>query len=102
MDRPPLLSQGEIDQQLKGLPGWERKGQTITKLYVLPTFMDGLGLVNRVGQAAETADHHPDITINYQRVRFTLHTWHTTSVEGLTNKDFDLARQIDRIAAELP
>ncbi len=102
MGRPPLLSQSEIDQQLKRLPGWEREGQKITKLYVLPAFMDALELVNRVGQVAETADHHPDITINYGRVRFTLVTWHTASVEGLTHKDFDLARQIDGIAAGLP
>jgi len=49
--------------------------------------------VNRVAWVAERAGHHPDVTIHYNEV--TLSVW-THSDGGLTQKDFSLARSIDR------
>ena len=91
------LSDADIQQALKNLPGWERQGDAISKQYTLDSFMDALGLVNKVGEAAEAVDHHPDITINYRRVTFSLST-HDRG--GITQLDVDLATQIERIAAE--
>lgn len=91
------LSDADIQQALKNLPGWERQGDAISKQYTLDSFMDALGLVNKVGEAAEAVDHHPDITINYRRVTFSLST-HDRG--GITQLDVDLAAQIERIAAE--
>ena len=51
-----------------------------------------MAFVNKVAQAAKAADHHPDIEINYNRVKLTLSTH---SEGGLTDKDFALARSID-------
>jgi 4a-hydroxytetrahydrobiopterin dehydratase len=51
--------------------------------------------VNRVGELAEQAGHHPDIDIRYNRVRLAL-TTHDAG--GLTQKDFDLAAQAQRLA----
>ncbi len=53
--------------------------------------------VNAVAAAANAADHHPDIAISWSRVGLTL-TSHDTG--GLTERDFDLAAAIDRLAAE--
>jgi len=91
------LSDTNIEQRLKDLPGWERQGDAISKQYTLESFVDALGLVNRVGEAAEAVDHHPDITINYRRVTFSLST-HDRG--GITLFDTDLAGQIERIAAK--
>ena len=54
-----------------------------------------MSFVNKVADAANAADHHPDITINYNRVTLTLSTH---SEGGLTEKDFDGARMADSLA----
>ncbi|MGV2386408.1 MAG UNVERIFIED_CONTAM: 4a-hydroxytetrahydrobiopterin dehydratase, partial [Thermobifida fusca] len=41
------------------LPAWRREGQAITRTVTVPSFLDGIELVNRVAQAAEEAQHHP-------------------------------------------
>jgi 4a-hydroxytetrahydrobiopterin dehydratase len=59
-------------------------------------FLQAMRFVNRVARLAEGANHHPDISIHYDRVRLSL----TTHDEGgLTVKDFRLARRIDRLEA---
>ncbi len=87
------LSAAQIGKKLKSLPGWEHKGNAITKLFRFKEFMDGIKFVNRIARIAETADHHPDITINYTRIRFACSTH---SEGGVTDKDFELAAQIER------
>ncbi len=86
------LSEEQARQELATLPGWELKEDQITKLYKFKDFAQALAFVNRVGGLAETADHHPDIDIRYSKVILTLSTH---SAGGLTEKDFELARQID-------
>lgn len=61
-------------------------------------FATGLALVTRIGEAAEAADHHPDVTLTYTDVVVTLVSH---DVGGLTVRDVDLARTISAVAAEL-
>jgi 4a-hydroxytetrahydrobiopterin dehydratase len=89
------LSEGEIAGELAALDGWVRDGDTLRKVFVLPSFADAIALVNRVAEAAEAMDHHPDIDIRYDNVSFGLSTH---SARGLTALDFELARRIDRLA----
>lgn len=86
------LSEGEIARELANLAGWARDGDTLRKTITLPSFVDAIGLVNRVADTAEAMDHHPDIDIRYNKVSFGLTTH---SAGGLTALDFDLARRID-------
>jgi 4a-hydroxytetrahydrobiopterin dehydratase len=58
--------------------------------------MGSVGFVNRLADAAEAADHHPDIAIAWNRVTVTLSTH---SAGGITDKDVALARQADLLAA---
>lgn len=74
------------------LPGGNVPG-TSSKQYTFDTFLGGIDFINRVAEMAEEVDHHPDITVYYRRVTFTL--W-THSVGGLTERDFNLARQMER------
>ena len=90
----PLLTDAEIEEGLKGLQGWERKGNEIVRVYKQKSFVDSLGFVNKVAILAEKADHHPDILIQYRKVTLTLSTH---SKGGLTEKDFNLAREIDAL-----
>jgi 4a-hydroxytetrahydrobiopterin dehydratase len=86
------LGSGEIAEKLKLLPGWEYKDNAITKLFRFKEFMSGIRFVNRIAEVAEAADHHPDITINYTRVRFSCSTH---SEGGVTEKDIRLAGEIE-------
>ena len=85
------LSNAQVQEELLKIPGWELKEGEITRLYKLPDFKAALAFVNRVGELAEAADHHPDIDIRYSKVRLTLSTH---SAGGLTSKDFSLAAQL--------
>jgi 4a-hydroxytetrahydrobiopterin dehydratase len=86
------LSETDIEQRLKGLSGWSRHGQEITRQYKFSEFVPAMAFVNFVAGEAERLDHHPDILIQYNKVTLTLSTH---SAGGLTALDFDLAKKID-------
>lgn len=87
------LSADQISEKLKGLEGWQHEGNAIAKLYRFKRFMDGIRFIDRIAEIAEAADHHPDISVNYTRIKFicTTHVAH-----AVTEKDFNLAEQIER------
>lgn len=90
-----LLTEEEIKNKLARLPGWEKiESKAIERRLKFKDFAEALQFVNRVGDLAEQADHHPDIFINYSRVTLTLSTH---SAGGLTEKDFALAGKIEQI-----
>ncbi|MBE2232335.1 MAG: 4a-hydroxytetrahydrobiopterin dehydratase [Anaerolinea sp.] len=90
-----LLTQIEIEQALGALAGWAQTGNEISRSFTLSSFPAALVFASTVGHLAERADHHPDILIQYRKVTLTLSSH---SAGGLTEKDFDLAREIDAIA----
>lgn len=92
-----LLNDTEIIARLAQLSGWQREGATITKTYVRADFPHAVGFVVQIGMLAETAWHHPDLTINWNKVGVTLST-HDEG--GLTEKDFDLAEKFEESAAQ--
>ena len=98
MPYAPLLSEEEIASSLAALPDWSRQGNAITRMVQCESFRAAVALVGRIADAAEAADHHPDILIRWRRVTLTLST-HASG--GLTAKDFALATEIDRLAARI-
>lgn len=86
------LSDIAIQRELGNLPGWSRRGDVITKTYQFRTFLSGIDFVVAVAKAAEAADHHPDLDIRYTKITASLSTH---SAGGITQKDLDLARQIE-------
>ena len=90
------LSDIEIQRALGALPGWSRKGDTLTKSYHFATFPAGIAFIARVAEIAESMAHHPDIDIRYTRVAFVL-TTHDAG--GITAKDLELAKAIEELAA---
>jgi 4a-hydroxytetrahydrobiopterin dehydratase len=96
MPAAPLLTDAEIAERLGQLTDWAREGDAIRRTIKRKGFRGAIALVNAVADAAEAANHHPDIEIHdYNRVTFTLTTH---AVGGLTFRDFDLAAEIDRLA----
>jgi 4a-hydroxytetrahydrobiopterin dehydratase len=95
---PPMtarLSDLEIQRALGSLPGWSRRGTVLTKTYTWSTFARGIEFVNRVAKAADAANHHPDIDIRYSKVTCTLSTH---DAGGITEKDLELAGEIERLS----
>ena len=88
------LAKSRIKPELTKTGGWRLRGKRISRLFVFDDFMGVIRFLNRVARLAEDMNHHPDITINYNRIKLSL----TTHDEGgLTIKDFKLARKINSI-----
>lgn len=87
------LTADQIARELESLPGWEYREGAISRLFRFKEFMDGIRFIGRIAEAAEAAGHHPDIHVNYTRVRFICSTH---SAGGVTEKDLRIAREIDR------
>jgi 4a-hydroxytetrahydrobiopterin dehydratase len=87
-----LLSEDEIASRLEGSQ-WHRDGDEIVREWQLEDFAEAMSFVNRVAEAAEEANHHPDILVHgWNKVRLSL-TNHAAG--GLTEADFEMARRID-------
>lgn len=91
-----LLNEQEVQTQLQQLPGWTLSGNAITWVKTLGNFVEAIAFVNRIVDPAEAANHHPDLAISYNQVTITL-TTHDAG--GLTQKDFDLAKILSRLAS---
>ncbi len=89
---PTPLTQAERDEFAEAHPRWKLDGESISRTFAFADFAEAIAFVNRVAIAAETADHHPDIDIRWNRVTLVLST-HSTG--AFTELDWDLAEQID-------
>ena len=86
------LDDDTITNRLRELDGWKRDGDSIKKSYTFDSFLDAISFINRIADLAEEADHHPEIFNVYDKVDLELTTH---DADGLTDKDFNLAMQID-------
>jgi 4a-hydroxytetrahydrobiopterin dehydratase len=93
---PTVLTADELASALRDLPDWSGDPQGIERSVKAASFLSGIRLVDAVAEAAEAADHHPDIDIRWRTVTFRLATH---SAGGVTELDLKLARQIDQLAA---
>ncbi len=91
----PKLSDAAVRDALGKLPGWKQQGDAIQRVFEFPTFPAGIDFVNKVARAAEEANHHPDITVNYNKVTMAL-TSHDSG--GVTDRDVRMAAKIDQLA----
>lgn len=86
------------DVVAEGLDDWRFFLSRIHARFKTGSFVKGLELVTRITEAAEEADHHPDVVLTYPQVDVDLHSH---DVHGVTSRDIALARRISDIAAEL-
>lgn len=76
--------------------GWTEVGDALERTFELPSFVEALAFVNRVGELAEAENHHPDIAISYRNVTL---RWWTHTAGGITERDRDLAVKSGALAA---
>jgi len=90
-----VLSADALRQRSAQAPDWKVVDQHhIARTFKFPDFAQALDFVNRVGAVAERLGHHPDIHLTWGRVD--VESW-THDAGGITEKDFQLAKEIDRI-----
>ena len=87
-----LLSEEEIESKLVEVE-WDREGDELVRDWKFEDFDEAIAFVNRVAEAAEEANHHPDILLHgWNKVRLSLANH---SAGGLTEADFDMAKVFD-------
>lgn len=89
-----LLTEAEIQESAKVLSGWTVEGSKLQITRTFKDFIQAIEFVNKLVEPAESAGHHPDIEISYNKVKITL-TTHDAA--GLTQADFDVAQAISQI-----
>ena len=90
------LTSEQVTAELGTTPGWDVADGQLTRTVTRKDFRDALLYVNAVGYLAEQANHHPDISISWNKVTLNLVSH---SAGGLTAKDFALARQLSQLGA---
>lgn len=88
------LSVQEAEKELKNIPNWRLLGDRIEREFNFSDFAEAMRFVNNVADRAQEHNHHPEIQINYNRVKLDLSTH---KVGGLSGLDFTLAEHIDRL-----
>jgi 4a-hydroxytetrahydrobiopterin dehydratase len=92
---PPLkLPDAKVSSALAMIPDWQLQDGKIMRTFQFKDFPAAIKFVDNVATLAEQAWHHPDIDIRWNKVTLTL-TTHDAS--GLTEKDFTLARQFEKL-----
>ncbi len=89
------LTDAEVQAFLAKAKGWALEAGMLKKTYGFADFRAAMAFVNRVADAAEAADHHPDIDIRYNKVTLRLVTH---DAQGLTPRDTALATVVERFA----
>ncbi len=92
-----MLTDTEITDALRKLPGWSRQDKRLQKEFTFATFPDAIAFLVRVAFDAESTDHHPDVFIHYRRL--TLSFW-THSEGGITKNDVEGAKRAQDLAEQ--
>ncbi len=89
------FTDAQIEEALDSLPGWSQEGEAIVRTYEFADFRAALDFMNRAAGPIEEMDHHPEWTNVYNRVDIKLSSH---DVGGVTGRDVQLARVLDRVA----
>ncbi len=88
------LSPEQIADHLQTVPGWADVGGKLSRTFEFPSYSRGVVFAVAVSNVAEQMDHHPDLTICYQRVTIAVNTH---DVGGISPLDFELARRAETL-----
>ena len=95
----PPLSHERAEQLLTQLePGWALESDKLVRRFRFRDFREAIAFVDDLARVAEDEGHHPDLTINYNRVRVELSTH---AIGGLSENDFILAAKIELLQPQL-
>ena len=90
------LADAELTQALAALPGWTHVADRIAKTFRFANYHETLAFVNAVAWIAHRADHHPDLSVHYNRC---VVSWSTHDAGGITQNDLACAARVERLLA---
>jgi len=92
----PLLSAAEMTQRLKALPAWECADNRLVKTFPFANYYETMAFVNAVAYIAHREDHHPDLSVHYNRV---VVSYSTHDAGGVTLNDCICAAKVEALIA---
>ena len=93
--RAPLLSRAELAQYLGALAGWQHANKALSKTFAFADYYRTMAFVNAVAYVAHQQDHHPDLSVRYNRVDV---VYSTHDAGGVTLNDCICAARVDSLA----
>jgi 4a-hydroxytetrahydrobiopterin dehydratase len=96
LEGQPAMNETEIRSHLNEVSGWQHVGGSIEKTFTFKDYLETLAFINAMGWICHTEDHHPDVSMGYNRVvvRFNTH-----SVGGVSINDFICAAKVNALVA---
>lgn len=91
------LSQKEIEDRLRELPGWAFEDDHLVRTYRLATHRAASALVSHIAVVQDELNHHSDLTLGYDTVRLSVNSHDAGGL--VTEKDFDLAERVESLVA---
>jgi 4a-hydroxytetrahydrobiopterin dehydratase len=98
MPKFPKLTESEVAEALKELPDWSVKAEKLHRQYEFEDFTHAFGFMAAAATVIEKLNHHPEWFNVWNKVRIDL-TTHDSG--GITKRDFDLAKAMERLALKL-
>ena len=90
-----LLERDKIDELLKDLEGWRSiENHHIIKEFEFPNLKSTSDFITKVEEISDKLDHHPDVEFSDEKIIMKIYTH---SADGLTEKDFELAKEIEKV-----
>ncbi|MFJ3905370.1 4a-hydroxytetrahydrobiopterin dehydratase [Streptomyces sp. NPDC090025] len=96
--QPQPLSQKEIEDRLRELPGWSVDGDRLGRGYRLADHFAATAFVVHIAQIQQDLNHHSEVTLGYNTVALSVHTHSAGGT--VTEKDFELAERVQAVAAD--
>ena len=90
------LANAEIDAALRALPGWSQVADRIAKTFRFANYHETIAFVNAVAWIAHRTDHHPDLSVHFNRC---VVSYATHDAGGVTQNDLVCAARVERLVA---
>lgn len=89
----PPLDAAQIEENMKSLPDWQCGNNVISRTYTFPDYYRTMAFVNMIAWIAHSEDHHPDLSVSYNRCKV---EYSTHAIGGLSENDFICAAKVDQ------
>ena len=89
-----LLQPAELNDKLRTLPGWDHADQRLEKTFRFANYYETMAFVNAVAYIAHRQDHHPDLSVHYNRV---VVSYSTHDAGGVTLNDCICAAKVESL-----
>lgn len=90
------LTDDALNAALPALPGWTHVADRLAKTFRFANYHETIAFVNAVAWIAHRADHHPDLSVHYNRC---IVSWSTHDAGGITGNDLTCAARVERLSS---